>query len=235
MSVTTKPQSRRAGGFLRNSGKGPTRAHGGRTRNRSKSLIVLAALLVLGFGLATAYLVTSAGDKVSVLVMGTEVSKGHVVQREDLVSQSVSGVSNAIPVDQVDDVVGRTATVDLVEGQILTDAMVTSAAVPGEGQAMVGLSLDPTRVPSSGLETGDVVDVIAVMGGDQGGKTNPADLDAPIVLTTDATVYSAEGLATDGGQLLLTLVIDEADATKVAAYSTSNLVAVVEVAAGKSS
>jgi hypothetical protein len=234
MSTPTQSAPRATGGFLPVDKPRRARLRGNRSRTRSKSLIVLASLLVLGFGLATAYLVTSAGDKASVLVMGTEISKGHMVQRDDLVSQSVSGVSNAIPVDQVDDVVGRTATVDLIEGQILTEAMTTTASVPGAGQAMVGLSLDPTRVPSAALNTGDVVDVIAVMGGEQGTKLNPADLDTPIVLTTDATVYSVEGLATDGGQLLLTLLVDEADATKVAAYSTSNLVAVVEVAAGKS-
>lgn len=232
MSVSTKtaPTSR-SGGFLSN-GRGSVRSRGARTKSRSKSLIVLAALLVLGFGLATAYLVTRAGDKVSVLVVGTEVPKGHVVQREDLVSQSVSGVAGAIPVDQVNDVVGHTATVDLVEGQILTHSMVTSAPTPGEGQALVGLSLDPTRVPSAGLDAGDVVDVIAVSGGEQGGKPNQADLDAPTVLSAGATVYSIEGMATDGGQMLLTLLVDEADANKVASYSTSNLVAVVEVSAG---
>lgn len=232
MSATTKSQEPRIGGFLGNRETSTSRPRGVRSRSRSTSLITLAALLVLGFGLATAYLVTSAGDKVSVLVMGTDVPKGHVVERADLVSQSVSGVPNAISVDQINYVVGHTATVDLVQGQLLTESMVTTAPTPGEGQAVVGLSLDPTRAPSSGLSAGDVVDVIAVIGGEQGGRTNQTDLDAPTVLASGATVYSIEGLATDGGQMLLTLVVDAADANKVAAYSTSNMVAVVEVTAG---
>ncbi len=229
MSTTAKTPAR-SGGFL--GSDGAKRARTVRPRARSKSLITLAALLVLGFGLATAYMVTSAGEKASVLVMGTDVPKGHVVERSDLVSQSVAGVVDAIAVEDVESVVGHTATVDLVEGQILTTTMVTSTPMPGEGQAVVGLSLDPTRVPSSGLDAGDTVDVIAVLGGEQGGKPNEADLDAPTVLTNAATVYSVEGLATDGGQLLLTLVVDAGDANKVAAYSTSNLVAVVEVTPG---
>lgn len=229
-TAATKPRrSSHIGGFLGNAKGGDTRSPGVRARSRSRSLIILAALLVLGFGLATAFMVTRAGDKVSVLAVGSGVTKGHIIERSDLISQSVSGVPNAILVDQVDSVVGRTTTVDLVDGQILSSGMVTTTPTPNEGESMVGLSLDPTRVPSSGLTAGDIVDVIAVPGGDQGGKANQTDLDAPTVLASRATVYAIEGLATDGGQMLLTVVVADSDANKVAAYSTNSRVAVVEV------
>ncbi len=233
MSTTTnQPSPQRT---LLGSGKrGQDRVRGVRTRNRSRSLITLAALLVVGFGLLTAAMVARAGDKTSVLTVGTAIAKGHTVERGDLVTQSVSGVAGSIPVDDVDSVLGKTATVDLVKGQILTESMLTAAPTPGKGQAVVGLSLDPTRVPSEGLDSGDVVDVIPVPGGAEGSKVDQSALDTPTVLTSQATVYSVKGLATDGGQVLLTLVVDQADANKVAAYSTSNQIALVEVDAARS-
>ena len=95
-----------------------SRAPGARGRPRSPGLLSLAALLVLGFALATAYLVTRAGDKVSVLSVGTPITKGHVIERQDLVSLSVAGISGAVPVERANDIVGKTATVDLVRGQV---------------------------------------------------------------------------------------------------------------------
>lgn len=222
---TTKPAS---GGIL--DGR-TSRMKAGRGRPRSRSLLVLAALLVLSFALATAYLVTRAGDKVSVLSVGTPISKGHVIERADLVSVAVSGIAGAVPVEATNDVIGKTATVDLVKGQVLTEEMVTTIPTPATGQSTVGLALDPTRVPSSGLAAGDIVDVIAVPNRETGGGGR-ATLNNPTVLARAATVYAVQGLATDGGKVLLTVVVDTREAGPVAAYSTSDRVAVVEVAAG---
>jgi len=215
-----------------------TRTKVGRGRPRSRSLLILAALLVLGFALATAWLVTRAGDKVSVLGVGSPISKGHEIERDNLVSSAVSGIAGAIPVERANDIVGKTATVDLVKGQVLTEAMITTTPTPATGQSTVGLALDPTRVPSSGLDPGDIVDVIAVPNSEAGesgggsGSGRATSLDNPTVLARAATVYSVRGVATDGGKVLLTVVVDSKAAGPVAAYSTSDQVAVVEVAAG---
>ncbi|UUW92482.1 SAF domain-containing protein [Pimelobacter simplex] len=204
-----------------------------RPRERSMGLVILGALLVIGCGLGVAAWGLRAGDKTSVLAVGAPIAKGHVLERGDLVSVSVSGVDDAIPVENVDQVVGKAATVDIVEGEVLTEAMVTSSPVPGEGKAVIGLALEPTRVPGAGLQPGDHVDVIAVPSGDGapvGGKDADAALDAPEVLATAAEVYEVGGDAVAGSQVLLTLIVDEGDASRVAAYSTQNRVAVVEIA-----
>jgi hypothetical protein len=196
-------------------------------------LVVLAALLVIGCGLAVAAWGLRAGDKTSVVAVGEPIAKGHVLARDDFVSVSVSGVDGAIPVADVDQVIGKAAAVDLVQGQVLTDAMVTSSPVPEEGKAVIGLALDPTRVPGAGLQSGDQVDVIAVPGGEgspAGEKGAAAALDAPEVLATSAEVYEVGGEAVAGSQVLLTLIVDDTDASRVAAYSTQNRVAVVETA-----
>lgn len=219
--------SSRAGTTLAASRK-PGRWH--TRRPPARGLIVLGVLLVIAFGLATAYLVTRAGDRVSVLAVGDPVAKGQTIDRGDLVSQAVSGVPGALGVADVEVVVGKTATVDLLAGQVLTGDMVTSAATPAEGQASVGLALDPTRVPSAGLAPGDVVDVIAVPGGEAANATGRS-LNKPTVLARGASVFAVQEAATGAGQVLLTLVVERSEATPVAAYSTSGRVAVVEVAA----
>jgi len=191
--------------------------------------VTLAALLVLGTGLAVAAWGLHAGQRESVLAVGGALSKGQVIERGDLVSTSVSGVSGAIPVAEVNAVAGKTAAVDLVAGQILTGAMVTSDPVPGMGESTIGLALDPTRVPGAGLDPADQVTVIAVPDA-EGVKTDPATLDAPEVLARAAQVYAVGGESTAGGQVLLTLVVDAEDAARIAAYSTQNRVAVIEAA-----
>jgi hypothetical protein len=196
-------------------------------RTRSWGLVTLAALLVLGTGLAVAAWGLHAGSKESVLAIGKPVAKGQVIDREDLVSTSVAGVKGTIAVEQLGTVLGKTAAVDLVKGQILTSAMVTTSPVPAAGESVVGLALDPTRVPEAGLDPGDVVDVIAVPAND---NTDPAALDSPEVLAKAAQVYYLGGESTTGGQVLVTLVVDASDAARIAAYSTQNRVAVVETA-----
>ncbi len=198
-----------------------------RPRTRSWGLVTLAALLVVGLGLGVAAWGLQVGDKSSVLAIGQPVAKGQVVERGDLVSKSVAGVSDAIPVADIDTVVGQTAAVDLVTGQILTPAMVAAAPVPAAGQSVVGLALDPTRVPSAGLEPGDQVDVIAVPAGD-GAQGNATETEAPEVLAEAAEVYAVGGESAAGGQLLLTVLVDSKEAARIAAYSTLNRVAVVE-------
>jgi len=209
----------------RRAATGPQRG----TRNRSWGLVTLAALLVLGTGLGVAAWGLHAGQKESVLAVSKPIAKGHVIERDDLVSTSVSGVNGSIPVAQIDTVVGKSAMVALVDGQILTGPMLTSSPVPAVGESTIGLALDPTRVPGTGLDPGDVVDVIATPAADAA-QADPAALDAPEVLAKGAEVYSVGGESTAGGQVLVTLVVDASDAARIAAYSTQNRVALVETA-----
>lgn len=205
---------------------GRSRMGGRQSRQRSWGLVVLAALLVLGSGLAVAAWGLRAGDRVSVVAVGVSVAKGQIIQRSDLVSASVAGMPETIPLADVDSVVGQSAAVDMVPGQVLTPEMLASEPVPAGGESVVGLALDPTRVPATGLEAGDLIDVVAVPAGEA--ASADADLDAPEVLAAAAPVYAVSGDATAGGQVLVSVVVEAGDAARIAAYSTQNRVAVVE-------
>jgi hypothetical protein len=199
-------------------------------RRRSWGLVAFAALLVLGSALAVAAWGLHAGDRVSVLAVAKPIPRGHVIERADLVSQSVSGVDGAVPLDATSEVVGSTTTVDLVAGQILTKSMLTTAPLPAAGQSVVGLALDASRVPTAGLEPGDWVDVLAVPTAEDQGPSDQAALDAPQVIAEGASVFAVDEQLNQSGQMTLTLVVGTDEAARLAAYSTQNRVAVIEVA-----
>jgi len=198
------------------------------TQSRRYGQYAAVAAFLVACALGGRLLAQRLGDTTPVIALSGEVAKGDQVERSDLVSTSVSGVPGAIPVADVDQVVGRYAAVDLLPGQILTTDATTTATVPAAGEMLVGLSLEPTRIPD-GLELGDTVRVLVVPPVD---TVRVSDLDKPKVLVTDASVYSVQGVSTTGGSQRLTLVVPEDAADTVAAYGAAGQVAVVEAPIG---
>jgi hypothetical protein len=225
--MTTTESSRKATTVL--SGRRDD-IRGLRSRPRRGGLLAFAALMIVGSAVAVAVLVNRAGDTHEVLIARTEIPEGHTIQRDDLATARVSGVEGTYSVEQVNSLVGTTAVVGVVPRQVMTESMVSESPVPGEGESLVGLNLDPSRVPSAGLEPGDNVMVIAAAGGETG--ANPEELDVPTVLTSGASVFDLAGSATEGEGILITLRVAETDAAKIAAYSVAGRVAVVETSAG---
>lgn len=189
---------------------------------------MLCAFLVVGSALAVAAWGLRIGQREAVVAVAQPVTKGHVIERSDLTDASVTGVSGVIPLEEIDTIVGKTAAVDLLEGQALTTAMVASEVVPTAEEATVGFALDADRVPAAGLDAGDVVGIVAV----PGDKTEvlDSDLDRPTFLADAAEVFEVGGEATSGGDVLVTVIVDAADAGRITAYATQNRVALVEVA-----
>lgn len=226
MSTSTKPQSKQGSILTRNSSD----ERGLRTRQRRSGLLALAALLIVGSALAGGLLFSRAGNTVEVLAVRDAVPKGHEIERSNLITRSVAGVPNTIASANADTIVGDVAAVDLMPGQLLTTDIVTEALLPGTGESLVGLNLAPERVPSAGLAPGDVVDVIAVPAGNNAASQD--ELDAPATLASGALVYDVMGSATAGGAMLVTVVVAEGDASRIAAYSTAGRIAVIETSPG---
>lgn len=202
---------------------------GPRSRPRRTGLLALASLLIVGSALAGAVLFARAGDTVEVLAVGDRITEGHEITRADLVVKNVAGIDGTFGVNETAAAIGKIAVVDLLPGQVLTRSMLTDSPVPAAGMAVVGLSLDNARVPASGLTAGDIVNVIAVPAAAK--AATAAELDTPPLLAEDATIYDVKGEATQGGRLMLTLIVDESAAGRIAAYSTAGRVAVVETSA----
>lgn len=184
-------------------------------------LFVVVAVLLAG------WFWQQESDRVSVLEVAQAVPAGTKVTADDLRVVDVAGVGDAISSRDSDQVVGETAAVGLVAGQILTPGMVTDSPIPGPGQRIVGMQLDSTHAPDA-LEPGDVVEVLAVPPTGNPGTTD--DLDDPTVLATKATVASANVVA--GAGTRLTLLVPAPVAERVTAYAAAGRVALVQAPIG---
>lgn len=189
------------------------------SKTRSTGLITLALLLVLGSGLAVAAWTLAAGQKESLLAVAKPIPKGHVIEREDLVTLPVAGIAGGFTPEQVPAVVGKTTTVDLVNLQVITRDMVTSDPMPGPGKAMVGFSLEPNRVPADGLSAGDYVAVVQT-GEGQEGKS----------VAKDALVWSVNRDDSATGRIRVTVVLDSDKAALSATASVADSIALVKIA-----
>ncbi|MDX6310287.1 MAG: hypothetical protein QOI06_3333 [Nocardioidaceae bacterium] len=166
-------------------------------------------------------------DRQEVLEIAHRVPAGTVLSSADLRVVEVAGVRDAISSRDSDSVIGETAAVGLVEGQILTRDMVTGHPLPGPGERLVGLQLGATRAPS-GVQPGDVVVVLAVP--PSGDPSSPDQLDQPTVLAPRATVVSTNLIEGAGSQL--TLLVPEGVAERVTAYVAAGRVALIQAPIG---
>ena len=187
----------------------------------------LTVLFLLATGFSAAWLWQHQGDQIEVIAVRDAVPAGQVIERGDLVAREVSGVEGAIPVSEVDRVVGSVAAVPLLSGQVLLDAMVTADPVPAAGERVVGVELKATRAPR-GLGAGDVVMVLAVPPEGDPGTTEA--IEDPIVLAESAWILSAEPV--DGGGTRYSLVVQDTVANKVAAFGAVGRVALVQAPIG---
>ncbi len=194
-----------------------------------------------------------ADRKVALLVVGRVVAEGTVVTASDLRSSLVvpgAGLSS-IPTADVQQVVGRRATVSLLPGTLLAPADVGSGGALPSHQALVGTSLAADQLPST-LAAGDRVLVVlggASLGGSStpstplgpagssaiGGSVTPAGAPPSSVLTVgtvaDLSVLGGQ-IAGAGASYLVTLEIPASDAASVAEASASGNVSLAEIAPG---
>jgi hypothetical protein len=188
-------------------------------------LIATAVVLVAGFSLGGAVLVSRMAGTTPVLVAAHDIPAGRVLGAGDVRSIGVAGPVRAIVTGDLATVIGQTTSVPLVSGQVLNRAMLTAAAVPGPGQSMIGLSLGPGQLPGDGLAAGDRVQAVAIPA-DAGGAADAGTDDAVKVLATGA-VYAVRDAA--GGDTLVTLLVDAEVAPKLVARGAAGRIGLVKI------
>jgi hypothetical protein len=186
-----------------------------------------AVLFIAITVLIAGWLWQQKSDRVEALALAHAVPAGSVIERSDLNVVEIAGVRGALSSSASDEVVGSTAAVELVPGQILNWAMLATAPVPGPGERVVGVQLDATRAPT-GLVPGDVVRVLAVPPADDTGS--PDQLGTPKLLADEATVVSAERV--EGAGTRLNLLVPQASADQIASYGAAGRLALVQAPLG---
>lgn len=193
------------------------------TRSRSTGVIVAGALVVV-LGALVGLLASSTGETASVLAVRDQVAPGQTIEQDNLISKNVSGVDGAVLVEEIDTVVGSTATFGLSAGQVLTSASLSTDPIPAPGSSVVGIALNPSQVPADGLAAGDVVRIITVPAVDDPTAGVEAAVIAPRVEVLSIGRSDVGETAT-----LVTVLTPSAQADQIATASATGRAAVIKI------
>jgi hypothetical protein len=160
----------------------------GTGRRRSLPYLLLGVLLVVACTATFLLISLDSGTRQPVLALARAVTVGHVLTAQDLRQVNVAvdpGVS-IVDAGQAASVVGKTMSVSLPAGALLTPDAVGVPAVPVAGQAIASLSLKAGQVPPE-IAPGARVSVVFVPSGAAASATS-----AP----TSDTAAAWEGVVT---------------------------------------
>lgn len=187
-----------------------------------RPILAAVAIIAIATGsLLVAYLVTVAGDSRGVVAVRTDIERGSVIERANLVEARINPdpALATVPIEQIDSIVGREAAVDLHAGGLISPESVTNTVLPQTGQAIVGIALTPGQRPSNPLRAGDVVRIIFTpRPQDELPRGTPPNLAATVVAVRDIP---------DGNQVVVDVSITAGKAPQLAALAGTNRVALV--------
>lgn len=204
------------------------------TKHRRTGLIGLAVLLIVGSAAVAGLLAVRLDSRSAVLVAGRPIAIGQQVTRADLREARVASEGlSLIPVSESGQVIGKFAAQAIPAGRLLDAGMLQRQGYLRPGVVAVGVSVPPGRMPASGLQQGDRVQVIQVADG------------IPKVLVASAVVSTPPAAARSGGSTGLipggssqgpgavaTVIVTALEAPAVAAASAANQLSLVLVERG---
>lgn len=185
---------------------------------RRPMLIAVSVILTAVGALLAAYLLTEIAGTNEVVAVREGVSRGEQITADDLVMANVSYDSAVRPLPWSDarKLEGLYAQYDLAPGSIVTqDAVTEELDVPAD-TSVVGLYLEPGRMPSDILRNGDQVRVVYSL--DEDPAANPDEYLGYVTSTRPAT--DARGMIVD-------ILVRADDAPRVAAASGTGNVSLV--------
>jgi hypothetical protein len=195
-------------------------------RRRPGLITAGVALAMLG-ALVAVWLVTSAGDRIEVVVLARDVPYGATLTSADLAltSVAVDPSVSIVPSDDAASLVGQVAAADLVAGSLLAPGQIMSAVPPGAGEVLVPLPVSSERLPASGLSAGDRLLVV-----DTPGVAADPPGDAPTSFEVAVARLGAPDL---NGVAVIDVVVAEADGPALAARAATGRFALVLVSRGE--
>lgn len=191
-------------------------------KGRRRPLMLALGLALVAVGaLTSVWLVSSASQRVPVLVLARDVPYGAPITAADLTTTDVSVDPNVatVPASELDTVVGSVAATSLSAGSLLSRTQFTAAAPPAAGQVLVGVAIPATRMPAGGLGPGDRVLVV---------DTPAAEADPSVVApaTIPATVVRVGGMDVNG-VTVVDVTVATGDGPALAARAATGRIALV--------
>ncbi|GAA1600700.1 MULTISPECIES: hypothetical protein [Kribbella] len=228
-STRSTSQGSRAAG--RPAGGGPNRLPSG--RERRPALAALAVILILLGAAGSALIALNSGNRSDYVAISGTLPPGHKIEAKDFSRGDLAGATGGlVPWSQAGKYVGRYTTSWLYKDQFVTPDNFTKDGhqpIPQDG-ALVGVSLDAGHAPSDGLSVGDIVQVVRVPGGNDGGGNST-------LLVGAATVTSSAGAITDSktsanSSLNVTILVPQSKVNMVAAAAAAKTLSVAKLAPG---
>jgi hypothetical protein len=179
---------------------------------RRVPLLIGGLLLVLLCAGVFAVTQMSRDATVAVLAVARPVPAGQPLTESDLRTAYVvpdPGVALVRAAD-IAQVIGRSPAVPLAEGTLLGQSQLGPPAFPPSGQAVVAVAVKPGRAPA-GLAPGAAVRVVTV--DKDTATTAPSPAAAPVAATVTEVSSTVDGT----GTRVVSLLLSEADATRIAA------------------
>ena len=158
------------------------------------------------------------------LAAASTVKAGQTITKDDLASVRVAAdVSGLVPVSSIDQVVGRTARVEISKGQLVDVSQIATESLPGTDQQVVGISLEAGRFPANGLGAGDVVDVVDV-------TSQKIIVSGAQVLNATPTSDASKGW---GSGAIVSLLVKPSDSIGITSSSAAGNIALVVTSVGQ--
>ena len=181
----------------------------------------MVALVCLG-ALVSAYAYLSTSETEDVLAVRETVSRGEVIEADDLVAVQV-GLDPALTplsASELENIVGQRAAVDLSAGSFVTAEGVTDHVVPTAGESIVGVSLTAAMMPAEPIYAGDAVRIVSTPG-DQGEVREGTEP------TTIAAIVVGVRQVPETGETVVDVAVPEDQAADLATRAATRKVALV--------
>jgi hypothetical protein len=208
---------------------GSTRLPSG--RERRPALAALAVILILLGAAGSALIAVRSGDRQGfVAIQAKSLPPGHKIVAKDLSRGDLAGATGYLVLwsDAEEKVIGQYTTSWVYQGQFLTPGSVTDKPIP-EGGALVGVSLEGGRAPSSPVNDGDVVRIIKVPSANADGA--PAVLVGAAQVTDSAGSVAGDKTGTNT-TLNVTVLVPLDKSTAVAAAAAAKNLVLVKLSPG---
>ena len=198
-----------------------------RARRRWGLFAVMVLVVALGV-LGNVWLLASTTSAQEVVAARSTIERGSVIAREDLMTVRIEldPSLHTVPGNDLADLVGQRAALDVAAGSLVTTEAVAETTVPPDGYSLVGIGVAQARMPGVTLVAGDSVRVVATPQLATGTDTDatPVSVSAVVVGTQAGT-----DLTGAGAQTIVTVQVPAADAAALAAMAaTGNVVLVLD-------
>ncbi|MFG2425188.1 SAF domain-containing protein [Streptomyces sp. NPDC048448] len=189
-------------------------------------MIALSMGLIAAGGAGVAVLLLQVGHRTEVVTVVRNVQVGQILTKEDLGRASIAldPAVKAVTTNDLDQVVGKRAAVELRPGSLLAPSQVTKDSLVESGEQLVPIGLKPEQIPATALVPGQKVQLVHVpvqgeIETDKPSGSSPRTLPGRVVKASNA--------APGTGVVVVDVATSAADGPTVAAWVSAGTLRLV--------